>query len=140
MYKGASFTYSWGIYVNTASSNNPYSASISSDGSVVLVQLDIGTIIVISAIDGTLIKAINHPYTFSRVNYPYRTLGMNSGKEIIASGNGLVSFLVTSTSYKWYKYPGASLSTMGIVFGNPDTSYVAYFAKGTSNCYLSLIR
>ena len=43
MYKGASFAYSWGIYVEiTSGSSSAISISISSDGSFVLAQIENG--------------------------------------------------------------------------------------------------
>ena len=63
-YQGASFAYSWGIYDPTASWDSVRSISISSVGSVVLAQLFNGKILVLSATDGSLTKAITSSYTF----------------------------------------------------------------------------
>ncbi len=64
---------------------------------------------------------------------------MNSGGEILISSSGIASFFLSSVTYNWNLSPATSISTMGIAFGNPDTSFVAYFAKDSSKCYLSLI-
>ncbi len=85
-YQGASFEYSWGIYGPTGSSDNVNSISISSDGSYVLAQLNKGKILVLSATDGSLTKAITPLYMFYSVGYPYKSLGMNSGGKILFTG------------------------------------------------------
>ena len=86
-YQGASFAYSWGIYGPTGSWDGVYSISICSDGSVVLAQLYHGKILVLSATDGALTKAITPSYTFKYNGNPYKSLGMNSGGKILFTGN-----------------------------------------------------
>jgi len=85
-YQGASFAYSWGIYDPTDWAFGLDSISISSDGSFVLAQL-ISKILVLSATNGSLIKAITHSYSFYKVGYPYKSLGMNSDGKILFTGN-----------------------------------------------------
>ena len=63
---------------------------------------------------------------------------MNSANQIVFSGAGIASFQLSSSSYSWSIY-NSLVNTMGIVFGNPDTLYVANFAKASTNCYLTLL-
>ena len=56
---------------------------------------------ILSASNGALIKTITPPFSFSKVDLPYKSLGMNSGDEIVFSGAGIASFTLSSTSYSW---------------------------------------
>jgi hypothetical protein len=85
-YLGPSFAFSWGIYGPIGSNDWVLSISISSDGSVLLAQLKNGKILVLSATDGTLTKAITPSYSIWYVGYPYKSLGMNSGGKILFTG------------------------------------------------------
>jgi len=52
---------------------------------------------------------------------------MNSANQIVFSGARIASFQLSSSSYSW-SIENSAVYTMGIVFGNPDTLYVANFA------------
>jgi hypothetical protein len=93
---------------------------------------------VLSASSGTLIKGITPSYSFSFTGLPYRSLLMNSQDRIIFSGKQIASFEVSSTSFIW-SFENTNIKTIGVLFGNPDTSYAAYFSAISSNCYLSLL-
>ncbi len=69
---------------------------------------------------------------------PYRSLAMNSAGKIVFSGAQIASFQLSSSTFDWSIENWATY-TMGLVFGNPDTSYIANLAKSSTNCYLSLI-
>ncbi len=61
-YLGASFAFSWGIYGPIGANDWVLSISISSVGSFVLAQLNNGKILVLSATNGALTKAIAPSY------------------------------------------------------------------------------
>jgi len=63
---------------------------------------------------------------------------MNSQGQIIFSGKQIASFEVSSTSFIW-SFENTNIKTIGVLFGNPDTSYAAYFSATSSNSYLSLL-
>ena len=92
----------------------------------------------LSATAGTLSKAITPSYSFYYVGYPYKSLGMNSGGKILFSGRYIALFDLSSTDFAWSKY-NTAVYTIGLVFGNPDTSYAANFAYASPNCYLTLM-
>ena len=93
----------------------------------------------LSASAGALIKQIDGSYSFFSAGPPYKSLGMNSVGDIVISGKQIASFSTSSTSFSWSKY-NTTVATMGIVFGNPDNSYVANFAKSLSYSYLTLLQ
>jgi hypothetical protein len=63
---------------------------------------------------------------------------MNSQGQIIFSGKQIALFEVSSSSFIW-SFENTNIGTIGVLFGNPDTSYAAYFSAESSICYLSLL-
>jgi hypothetical protein len=63
---------------------------------------------------------------------------MNSQGQIIFSGVQIALFEVSSSSFIW-SFENTNIKTIGVLFGNPDTSYAVFFGLDLSNCYLSLL-
>ncbi len=85
-------------------------------------------------------KGVTPSNAFRCIGLPYRSLLMNSQGQIIFSGIQIASFFISSSIFDW-SIENASVRTIGVLLGSPDTSYAAFFAfaSGTSNSYLSLL-
>jgi hypothetical protein len=101
---------------------------------------------VLTAATGALIKGITPPSSFGStiLDYPQRTLLMNSQGNIIFSGTTIALFDISSIYYIWI-IENSGIRPIGMILGNPDTSYAAILASDSIypisiDCYLILVQ
>lgn len=85
-------------------------------------------VLVIRASDAFLMTAFITKCPFYGMYNPHKSLIMNSGQTGVFSGNQIAAFQLPSpTAFQWNIWNNG-INSIGMVFGNPETSYVVLFA------------
>ena len=136
-YSTSTYSLQWGVFVQTSTADNIASLSISTDGNYVLAQT-MYDVIILNAASGTIYDAFSLPNGFPQPINPPRSLIMNSFGAGVVSGDMIAAFQIPlQPNFQW-STSVSSMQTMGLVFGNPEASYVINFATVSTESYVSI--